>query len=68
MEERLPVKIISRGKEQQVKSGMIVKHALEKINVLPESVIVTRRGELITEDELLQPGDVIKLVSVISGG
>ncbi len=63
-----PVKIITRGKEYEVRPGMAVKHALEKINILPESVIVTRNGELITEDELLAPGDVLKLVMVISGG
>ncbi|MFZ6031640.1 MAG: MoaD/ThiS family protein [Chloroflexota bacterium] len=68
MAEWKPVTVIQRGKELQVKPGMSVKHALEKIAVLPETVIVTRRGELITEDELLEPGDVIKLVSVISGG
>jgi len=61
-------KIILRGKEYEVRAGMSIKHALDKIGVLPESVIVTRSGELITDDELLIPGDVIKLVSVISGG
>lgn len=68
MAEWKPVTVIQRGKELQVRPGMTVKHALEKIDVLPETVIVTRRGELITEDELLEPGDVLKLVSVISGG
>jgi sulfur carrier protein ThiS len=68
MAEWKPVTIIQRGKEIEMRPGMTVHHALQKINVLPETVIVTRRGELITEDELLEPGDVIKLVSVISGG
>jgi sulfur carrier protein ThiS len=68
MAEWKPVTIIQRGKEIEMRPGMTVYHALQKINVLPETVIVTRRGELITEDELLEPGDVIKLVSVISGG
>jgi len=68
MAEWIPVKIVTRGKEYEVKPGMTVWHALQKIGILPESVIVTRAGELITEDELLNSGDVIKLVSVISGG
>jgi sulfur carrier protein len=68
MTEWKPVKILMRGKEFEAKPGTSVKHALERINVLPESVIVTREGDLITEDELLNPGDVIKLISVISGG
>jgi len=68
MAEWKPVTVIQRDKEFEVRPGMTVKHALEKVNVLPETVIVTRRGEVITEDELLEPGDVIKLVNVISGG
>ena len=62
------VKLILRGKEYEVKSGMTLMHSLEKINVLPEAVLAVRNGELITEDEILKEGDVIKLVMVISGG
>ncbi len=62
------VKIILRDKEFEVRSGMTLQSALEKINVLPESVIATRQGEMIVEDEILKEGDVIKLVAVISGG
>lgn len=64
----MAVKIILRGKEYEVKPGMTVLHSLEKIGVTPESVLVTRNGELITEDEILKDGEVIKLVAVISGG
>jgi len=64
----MTVKISLREEEFQVESGMMLKHALEKIEVQPESVIGTRDGELITEDEILQDGDVIKLIAVISGG
>jgi len=35
---------------------------------VPESVIATRDGEMITDDEILRSGDVIKLIAVISGG
>jgi sulfur carrier protein len=62
------VKLILRDKEYEVKPGMTLLSALEKINVLPESVIATRQGEMILEDEILKDGDVIKLVAVISGG
>lgn len=64
----MPAKLVLRGKEFEVREGMTVSAALEKINVLPESVIATRSGEVITEDEILKDGDVVKLVMVISGG
>ncbi len=62
------VKLVLRDKEFEVKPGMTLQSALEKVNILPESVIATREGEMIVEDEILKDGDVIKLVAVISGG
>lgn len=62
------VKIILREKEYEVKPGMTLLAALQKVGVLPEAVLATRDGEMITEDEILQEGEVIKLVAVISGG
>ena len=62
------VKLILRDKEYEVKPGMTLLSALQKVNVVPESVIATREGEMILEDEILRDGDVIKLVAVISGG
>ena len=62
------VTLVLRNQEYQVRPGMALIDALKKISILPESVIATRAGEMITEDELLRDGEVIKLVSVISGG
>jgi sulfur carrier protein ThiS len=64
----MTVKIILREREYEVKAGMTLLASLQKINILPESVIATRDGELILDDEILRSGEVIKLISVISGG
>ena len=66
--EKMPVKLILRDKEYEVKPGMTLLSALQKNNILLESVIATRAGEMILEDEILKDGDVIKLIAVISGG
>jgi len=60
--------LVLRNKEYEVKSGMALLDALKKCGIAPESVIATRDGELMTEDELLKDGEVIKLIAVISGG
>jgi sulfur carrier protein ThiS len=62
------VTLVLREKEFKVKGGSTLLAALEKAGVLPESVIATRDGEMILEDEILHDGDVVKLVAVISGG
>jgi len=62
------VKLILREKEYEVKPGMTLLDSLKKCDILSESVIATREGDLILDDEILKNGDVIKLVAVISGG
>jgi sulfur carrier protein ThiS len=62
------VKLTLREKVYEVRPGMSLLDALRKSNIVPESVIAIRDGEMITDDEILRSGDVIKLVAVISGG
>ncbi len=64
----MTVKLILRDKEYEIRPGMTLLSSLKKIQVLPEAVIATRESELILEDEILKDGQIIKLVSVISGG
>jgi sulfur carrier protein ThiS len=47
---------------------MTLLSALQKIDIVPESVISTRDGEMILDDEILKDEDVVKLIAVISGG
>jgi sulfur carrier protein ThiS len=61
-------KMILREKEYPARPGSTIRHALQKAGLQPESVLATRNGELVTDDEILLEGDVIKLVAVISGG
>ena len=64
----MPVSIELRDALYEVRAGMTARDALKKIDVLPESVLITRNGELITEDEILNEGEQIRLIAVISGG
>ncbi len=64
----MSVTLILRGKEYHVKANQTVKQALKEAGIPLETVLATREGELLTEDEILRDGEVIKLVAVISGG
>jgi len=64
----MPVKLILRGKDYLVKPGMTLRHSLEKAGLQPEAILAIRNGELLTEEEILNDGEEIKLVAVISGG
>jgi len=62
------VKVIYRNKEWEVKAGMTVRDAILKVGLSPQAVLAVRDGHLISEDTIVEEGDVIKLVAVVSGG
>jgi sulfur carrier protein ThiS len=64
----MPATIILRNQTYEVRHGSTLRMALKKLEIEPETVLATRDGEMITDDEILQAGDTIKLVTVISGG
>jgi sulfur carrier protein len=41
---------------------------LKKLQINPETVIVVRDDELLTDDDLVKDKDKLKIMSVISGG
>lgn len=57
-----------REEEYEIRAGMTLRDALLHLEIQPESVIATRDGELLTDDEILREGDEIRLIAVISGG
>ena len=57
-----------RKEEYEIRPGMTVRDAMLMHDIQPEAVIPTRDGELITDEEIIQDGETIRLVAVISGG
>ena len=64
----MDVDIRLRDQSFEVRSGMTLRDALTSLEIPPDSVLPTREGELITDDEILRKGDSIRLIPVISGG
>ncbi len=64
----MTAKIIFHNQEFEVKHGMTIRKALQKLAIEPDSVLVTLDGELVTDDRIIKENEVIKLVPVISGG
>ena len=61
-------KIKYRKQEWEVNSSMTVRAAIEKVGLDPYSVLALRNKKLINDQTIIEPGDEIKLVNVISGG
>lgn len=47
---------------------MKVKELLKRLNLSPESTLVVRNDEVLTEEEFLKRGDEVRIISAISGG
>lgn len=62
------MKIIYRDREWELTGRMTVRQAIEKVGLIPETVLAVRDGKLLTEDTMLKPEDTVRLVSVVSGG
>jgi len=62
------MQVIYREKQFTFDETMTVQQLLKKLKILPESVLVVRNGQLLTEDRSLAPEDSVKIVPVVSGG
>ena len=49
-------------------SGITVSDLLRQLKVNPETILVTKNSEVVTEDEHLNDNDKLELLNVISGG
>ncbi len=61
-------KITYRKDEWEVNSGMTIRDAIVKVGLDPYAVLALREKKLVNDQTILEPGDEIRLVNVISGG
>ena len=68
MRDKGTIQVAFRDQQHTLRGGMTARSAILKIGLDPNAVLIVRNGELITDDEILDAGDQIRLVAVISGG
>ncbi len=66
--ERPKVVVKLRGQSWEVEGNRRAREVVRELGLNPESYLIVRDGELITDDTLLRPGDRVELIAVISGG
>ena len=64
------MKVILRNprREVEVSGQRRVKELLQELGILPSTVLVIRRNELLTSDAVVGDEDVLEVRAVISGG
>ncbi len=62
--------IVRQKKEKKIKveDGRSIGDLLKNLGINKETVLVAKNGEISLEEEILREGDVVEIISVISGG
>jgi len=61
-------KMIFHGQEWEVCAGRTIREAIEKVGLDPYEVLALKGKKLVNDQTIIEPGDEIRLVNVISGG
>jgi sulfur carrier protein len=64
------VKVILRNprRELEIEGELSVKEVLRRLEIIPETVLVIRDGELLLKTDVVAGSDTVELRPVISGG
>ena len=64
------MKVILRNprRELEIEGDASVKDVLRRLDVIPDTVLVIREGELLLKTDLVSDSETIELRPVISGG
>lgn len=66
---RIKLRLIGREeREIKVRKGIRIIDLLRRLKINPETVVVRKNKEVCIEEERIEEGDYIEIISVISGG
>jgi sulfur carrier protein len=60
--------ILHNGEIKEMEGPKQVRYILKSLGILENTVLVARGDELLTPDRVVQDGETIELIPVISGG
>lgn len=62
------MKITVNGETIELEDVLTVNDLIESRRVIREAILVSVNGEIAVEESTLSDGDVVELISVVSGG
>lgn len=64
------IRVLNRqtGREKEVGGPKTVHELLREMSLVEGSVLIMRRGELLTRDIRIEDGEQVEIIPVISGG
>jgi len=64
----MPVTIKTREKELTDRGNRPLYRIMQDLDLSPQAYLAVRNGVLLTGDDRIEDGDVVELISVVSGG
>lgn len=68
MEVKVFLERQNKQEEVELKGEITISELMQKLDVNRAEVVSVKNGELVTEDSMIEAGDEIKFLAVISGG
>ena len=62
------MKVRYRDEELEVMESMSVNKLVKKLSLSKNEVVVIKNDAIVTEDEMLRPGDDVRIMDTVSGG
>jgi sulfur carrier protein len=62
------VKLVPENREVETRGNRSAAAILKELGLAARGHLVVRDGQLITEDEIIREGEIITVISAISGG
>jgi|Deesub1362B_J571_1020462.scaffolds.fasta_scaffold00011_133 sulfur carrier protein len=60
--------VLHNGRTEEIEGPKQVRQILKELGILENTVLVARGEDLLTPDRIVQDGEIIELIPVISGG
>ncbi|MGB4147099.1 MAG: MoaD/ThiS family protein [Acetomicrobium sp.] len=62
------MKVRYRDEELEFRESMSVNKLLKKLSLRKNEVVVIKNDAIVTEDEMLRPGDDVRIIDTVRGG
>ena len=62
------IRFFPKGKEITIEKSLTVKQLLKRLNLIPQTALVIKKGRILTSDKVLKDGDEVEIRPVGSRG
>ena len=62
------ISVTYRDQHWEIPGPIVVRELIEQVGLTPATVLAVRQGQLVLDSVVLEDGEAIRLIAVITGG